>query len=100
MSTEVIMLLCMIDAMEGLEVLTVDIPGTILHTNYCKVDIHINLEGAMVTRIKDIDPYYYKDFVYEDKRGRNCMYEEYKKGIYGTVEAALIFWGKLSKSLK
>ena len=28
------------------------------------------------------------------------MYEEYKKAIYGTLEASKIFWGKLSKSLE
>ena len=48
-STEGLMLLCVIDENEGLEVATIDIPGASLQTNYDKGDIHIKLEGAMVT---------------------------------------------------
>ena len=50
------MLLCMIDAMEGQEVATSNIPGAFLQTDYDKVDIHIKLEGAIVILIEDIDP--------------------------------------------
>ena len=42
-STEGIMLSCMIDAMEGQEVATADIPGAFLQTDYNKGDIHIKL---------------------------------------------------------
>ena len=49
------MLLCMIDAMEGREVATSDIPGAFLQTYYDKVDIHIKPEGDMVTILEDID---------------------------------------------
>ena len=48
-STEGHMLSCMIDAMEGQEVATADIPGAFLRTDYEKGYIHIKLEGAMVT---------------------------------------------------
>ena len=54
----------------------------------------------MVTLIEEIDPEYYKDVIFTDKRGRKCMYAESKKDIYGTLEASLLFWGKNSKSLK
>ena len=50
------MLSCMIDAMEGREVATAKIPGAFLQTEYYKGDIHIKLEGAMVTLLKDTDP--------------------------------------------
>ena len=58
-STEGLMLSCMIDAMEGWEVATADIPGALLQTNYDKGDIHIKLEGAMVNLLEEIDPEYY-----------------------------------------
>ena len=90
----------MIDAMEGMEVATDNIPGAFLQTNYDKGDINIKLEGAMVTLLEEIYPEYYKDFIYTDKRGRKCMYEEAKKAIYGTLEASLLFWAKLSKILE
>ena len=54
----------------------------------------------MVTLLEDIDPEYYTDLIYIDKRGSKCMYAESKKAIYLTLEASLIFWGKLSKSLE
>ena len=40
--------------------------------------------GAMVNLLEDIDPAYYKDFIYLDSRSRKCMYAEEKKSIYGT----------------
>ena len=40
------------------------------------------------------------NFIPTDKGGRKCMYTESKKAIYGTLEASLLFWVKLSKSLK
>ena len=42
--------------MEGWEVATADILGDLLQNDYDKGDIHIKLEGAMVTLIEDIDP--------------------------------------------
>ena len=99
-STEGLMLSCMIDTMEGREVATADIPGAFLQIDYDKGDIHIKMEGAMATLLEDIDPEYYKDFIFTDKRGRKCINAEAKKAIYGTLEASLLFWGKLSKSLE
>ena len=55
-STEGLMLSCKIDAMEGREVATTDIPVAFLQTDYDKGDIHIKLEGEMVTLHEKIDP--------------------------------------------
>ena len=54
----------------------------------------------MATIIEDIDPSYYKDFIYIDRHGKKCMYAKSNKDIYGTIEASLLFWAKLSKSLE
>ena len=51
-STEVLMISCMIDKMEDREVATADIPVAFLQTNYDKGDIHIKLEGDMVTLLE------------------------------------------------
>ena len=99
-STEGLMLFCMLDTMEGWEVATADIPGAFLHTDCGKGDIHIRMEGAMFTLLEEIDPEYYNYFIYTDKCRRKCMYTEAKKVIYRTIEASLLFWGKLSKSLE
>ena len=44
-STEGLMISCMIDTMEVRDVATSDIPGAFLKTYYNKVDIHIKMEG-------------------------------------------------------
>ena len=68
------MILCMIAAMEGWEVETAKIPGTLLQADYDKGDTHIKLEGAKVTLLEDIDPEYYKYFIYTDKRkSKSCL---------------------------
>ena len=64
------MISCIIDAMEGWEAETANIPGAFLQNDYGKGYIHIKLEEAMVTLLEDIDPEYYKYFIYTDKRGR------------------------------
>ena len=90
----------MIDAMEGREVATTYIPGAFTQNDYDKVDIQIKLEGDMVTLLEEINPECYKDIIYTDKLRRKCMYAEANKAVYGTLEASLLFWGKLSKSLE
>ena len=42
-STEGLILSCMIDTIEGREVATADIPGAFLQTDYDKGDIHIKM---------------------------------------------------------
>ena len=99
-STECLILSCMIDLTECQEVATYNIPKDLLKIEYNKGDIHINLAGAMVTLPKEVNPYYYKYSIYTYKRGRKCMYSESKKAIYGALEASLLLWGKLSKILE
>ena len=53
-----------------------------------------------MTLLKDIDPSYYKYFIYLDTLGRKFMCAESKKSVYATLEASLIFWTKISKSLE
>ena len=89
------MILCMIDAMEGQEVSTAEIPGAFLQNNYDKGYIHTKLKRDMVTLLKESDPEYYKYFIYSDKRWSKCMFTEANKDIYGTLEASLLFWAKL-----
>ena len=71
-----------------------------MQSEYDKVDIHIKLEGAMITLLEKIDPEYYGYFIYTDKLGRKCIYAEANKDIYVTLEASLLFWAKLSKILE
>ena len=57
------------------------------------------MEGLIVNILEYIDPTYLNDLIYLDRRGRKCMYAEAKKAIDGTLEASLLFWMILSRSL-
>ena len=48
-STEGLMLSCMIDVMEGRDIATADTQGASLQTDYYKGYIYINMEGMRVT---------------------------------------------------
>ena len=63
-STDGLIISCVIDTMEVQDLATADIPEAILKTDYDKGDIHIKMEGAMVTLLEEICPSYYKDFIY------------------------------------
>ena len=74
MSTDGLMISCIIEAMEGRDVATDDIPGAFLQTDYDKGDIHTNMEGGMANLTEEIDPDYYKDFIYIDiRKCKTCM---------------------------
>ena len=49
------MLSCMIDVMERQDVVTADIPGNFLQTDYGIRDIHIKMEGAIFSLLEKID---------------------------------------------
>ena len=53
MSTEVIMISCIIDGMEVQEVATANIPGAFLQTDYDKGDINIK-SGYMISGLSNL----------------------------------------------
>ena len=95
------MLTCMIDAYEGRDVATVDIPGAFLQTKMPKgeKDVHVILDGRMAELLAKIAPETYQEYVHQ-RRGQAYIYCKVNVVIYGTLKAALLFWKKLSKSLK
>ena len=64
MYNEGIVLSCRIEAMEGRDVATSDIPVYLLQTGYNKGDILIKMEEVMVNLLEGIDPAYYKYLIY------------------------------------
>jgi len=96
-----IMLTCMIDAFERRDVATVDIPGAFLQTKMPEneEDVHIVLDGRMAELLAKIAPETYQQYVHH-RRGQAYIYCKVNVAIYGTLKAALLFWKKLSTSLK
>ena len=96
-STEGVFLTAVIDAMEGRNVVVLDVPGAFMQAEIDEL-VHVRFTGAMVTLLLEIDHEMYKDYVVMEK-GEQVMYMELLKALYGTLRAAHLFWQKLSKQL-
>ena len=92
------MLTCMIDAMEGRDVATCDLPGAFMHSNM-KGKVVMKLEGVMTEVITKVDPSKYTKYVVQEN-GKDVIYVILTKAIYGILQAALLFWQNLSARLK
>lgn len=92
---------CVIDAYEGRDVATVDIPGAFLQTKWPSDEkkVHVVLDDRMAELLAKISPETYERYI-ASKRGKKYIYCELTCALYGTVKAALLFWIKLTKSLK
>jgi hypothetical protein len=94
---ESVMLSCTIDAREHRDVATADIPGAFMQTDMDDT-VHMMLEGKMAELLVKIDPKLYRKYL-KTRNGKPIMYVQLKKALYGTLQAALLFWKDLSKKL-
>jgi len=98
-SLEAMMLLCAIDAKEGRYVIVTDIPGAFLHADM-EDEVHMILEGTIAKLIVKLDPSMYRKYIWHSQKGRPMLYVQLKKALYGTLQAALLFWKILSSTLQ
>jgi len=97
-SIEAFMITCMVDALEGRDVATVDIPGAFMQTEQDEL-VHVKLEGIMVDLLLKVAPGKYdKEVRYHGNKP--YLYTRLKKALYGQLKAALLFWKNLSGKLK
>jgi hypothetical protein len=88
----------MINATKHRDVATCDIPYTFMQSKM-EGKVIMKLEGVMAEIIQKIDPGQYKKHtVY--KRGKPVIYVILLKALYGTLQAALLFWKNLSSQLQ
>ena len=59
----------------------------------------MKIRGALVEMLISLDPELYKPFVI-DENGKMVIYVELLKALYGTLQAALLFYKKLKKDLE
>ena len=95
-STEALFLTCIIDAMEGRDVATLDIPGAFMQADMDEL-VHLRIEGEIARLLIRVDEKYKSMVTYEN--GKPVIYAELKKALYGTLQAALLFWQELSSFL-
>jgi hypothetical protein len=97
-ATEALILTCVVDAVEGRDVATCDIPGAFMQSDM-KGKVYMKLEGVMAEAILKIDPKQYTKHVVQEN-GKDVIYVILKKALYGTLQAALLFWQNLSAQLQ
>ena len=94
-TSEALFLTSIIDAQEKREVVTVDIPGAFMHSDMDEL-VHMKLDGPMAELLVRVDPKKYERFITKDHNGKEVIYVELTKALYGTMQAALLFWENLS----
>jgi formyltetrahydrofolate hydrolase len=59
----------------------------------------MKLEGIMAQAILKIDPKHYAKYVVKEN-GKDIIYVILARALYGTLQAALLFWQNLSTQLE
>ncbi|MDA3875508.1 MAG: reverse transcriptase domain-containing protein [Halothiobacillus sp.] len=95
--TESLFLSCVIDAHEHRNVVTCDIPGAFMQADMDE-ELHLRLDGPLAELIVRVDPELYSPYVTME-RGQKVIYVILEKALYGTLQAAYLFWANLSKYL-
>ena len=85
-----------IDAKEGRDIATCDVPGAFIHADIDEV-VHLHLDGEIADLLLKVDPSYSKYAIKEG--GKTVIFTELSKALYGTLQAALLFWKNLSEFL-
>ena len=99
-SLESIILTSMIEAKEGRDIVTADIPNAFIQTDMeGDTPVHMKLTGKAADILVQTAPELYRKYIANEK-GKNVLYVEALKAIYGTLKAALLFYKKLVKDLK
>ena len=86
-------LVAVVDAWENRKVAVLDVPGVFMQVDMDEL-VHTRFEGKMVDKLLEIDQDLYASYVTEEK-GKKVMYVELLKALYGTLQAAQLFWEKL-----
>jgi len=97
LSTKAVFLMCLVDAKEKRYVITTDIPGAFMHADIDE-ELYIRLEGTMAKLLIRVNPNKYSPYAIAEG-GKQVIYLLLKKALYGTLQAALLFWRSLSSFL-
>ena len=101
---ESIMLTGVIDANEGRDVMTCDIPNAFIQALMPKVKdgderVMMKITGVLVDMLVELNPELYGPHVIYEKN-RKVLYVQVIRAIYGMLEAALLWYKKFRKELE
>lgn len=101
-STEAVLITSVIDAEEGRDVVTCDIPNAFIQADVNPMEdgskIIMKIRGALVDLLCKRDASY-KEFVTIEAKGNKVLYVHVMKAIYGMLMSALLFYQKWKKDL-
>ena len=102
-SLESLMLTAVIDAHEGRDIMTADVPNAFIQTPLVIEDgedrVIMKITGALVNILIKINPDLYKGYVVCE-RGEEVIYVNVLKAIYGMLIAELLFYKKFRSDLE
>ena len=102
--TDSVLLTATIEAEEGRDVATFDIPNAFIQTPVEEIDsdgdrIIMKIRGAMVDMLLDINPSEYQQYVYYE-RGQKILYVHILRAIYGMLISGILFYKKFRTSIE
>jgi hypothetical protein len=89
----------MIDIIENRDIATADILGAFMHSDMEGGNIHMMLESTMAELLAKLDPHMYQKYVKMVNR-KTVIYIKLSKALYGTLQAAYLFWMNLATCLE
>jgi hypothetical protein len=100
-STEAVLLSCVIDAEQGRDVAVIDIPNAFIQTRVeDEKDMAIlKIRGVLVDMLLKIAPDVYGPYVTTDKKGVKQVIVQSLNAIYGTMVASLLYYRKFCNTL-
>jgi hypothetical protein len=96
-AVESLLISATMDAYERCDTATVDIPSAFMQSDMVG-NVHVKLEGRLAESLTKLDPKMYDEYLYNNN-GKPTMYMKLKKALYGTLQAAMLFWKDLAKTL-
>lgn len=93
--TESVFISLSIDASERRYVIVCDIPGAFFMQARIDEVVHVKFEGEIAELLTKVNPLLYEKYrVYHNHKP--VIYVKLNKALYGTLQAALLFWRELS----
>ena len=71
-----------------------DIPGAFMQAEMNDT-VHVKMEGSLAELMVKIDPKLYQKYL-SNENGKSVLYVRLKKALYGTLQAAMLFWRTLT----
>ena len=102
MSSEAVLLNCIIDVKEERDFAVIDIPNAFIQTRVEneKDMVYIRVRGVLVDLLIEIAPDVYGPYVKLDKKGKTLLILQCLNAIYGTMVASLLYYNKFYRTLK